>query len=440
MVPAGSIQAGHGAWMLLGAILIAAGQIQGPANPTPLLIESILFISGAITIVLWPSLIPIIILTAYQAVALTFNLIQFVEPGLAKEIRVALMAHIFLRILGVVLMFEAIFRKLSEDEMVESTEVDDEEFPNKIEPAQAGTVRGTQELVRVGPPRGRLAGEPEKGHRRRRYVDEYDEDRLRRKSSKVGLVLGILAGVLVLIGGIIAIVLFATPRAEWNLPAGQMVMEKKAVGLNPAPPKGGRPKQPNRPPRKLDAPEIFHENPQFVFLDLSAKGNMALADDVKYKDNHLRDLPIGIRQMAGVPFRIQPKYLLLSDVKKIQDIVVQTPFRRLHVLHAAHFYAGKDKPIAHYVLHYENKEFRKLPVYYGRDVVNWWDVSPREDPPSSKVGWRGTNPYAASQRSGLRLFVSTYDNPQPELTVEGIDFIFAEGGAIPFCVAMTLEK
>lgn len=110
MVGAGGVQAGHALWMLLGAILLAAGVIQG-LSPSPLIfVEAGLFLAGAILVVLLPSLAVIIPLTVYQVVACVFNVITLTQRP-PEDMAKALVLHIVLRVFAVVLMFKAYFRK-----------------------------------------------------------------------------------------------------------------------------------------------------------------------------------------------------------------------------------------------------------------------------------------------------------------------------------------
>lgn len=193
---------------------------------------------------------------------------------------------------------------------------------------------------------------------------------------------------------------------------------------------------------KPDPPEIFENDARFVFLDLRSKGNFGRTQGYIYKSNHFAELPLGAQKLADVPFRVQERYMNLADAKEITDLGVDCKFRRLHVCHGAHFYGSDKKPIASYVLRYEDGAKAELPVYYRRDVVNFWgsDGLPRE----GKIAWKGRNEAAAAQACPvIYLFLTTYANPHPDKTVRTIDYVRGQesrGGPIAFCIAMTAEK
>jgi len=55
------------------------------------------------------------------------------------------------------------------------------------------------------------------------------------------------------------------------------------------------------------------------------------------------------------------------------------------------------------------------------------------------VAWTGANPSTKSQGQILRLYLSSYDNPQPDVQVTSIDYVSAMTEAAPFLVAMIIE-
>jgi|GEM_PF-2037747 len=116
MVFAGALQAGHALWMLLGAVLIAAGAAPGVQLDPLLVVEGVLYFAGAIVVVLLPYLPVIIVMTVYQTAALTINVMTVGQPGLPPVVRNALFLHMFLRVLAVAMMFLAYFEKPKDKE------------------------------------------------------------------------------------------------------------------------------------------------------------------------------------------------------------------------------------------------------------------------------------------------------------------------------------
>ncbi|MFO0968057.1 MAG: hypothetical protein U0793_21080 [Gemmataceae bacterium] len=130
MAPAGGVQAGHALWMLLGATLIAAGAFRDVVAQVPIwiFVEGVLFLAGAITVVLLPYLPVIIVMTVYQVAAFGVNiysLTQHPDPEIAK----AIFLHMSLRAFAVALMFEAFFRKVEEQRPPRRRPRDDDDAP-----------------------------------------------------------------------------------------------------------------------------------------------------------------------------------------------------------------------------------------------------------------------------------------------------------------------
>jgi hypothetical protein len=93
------------------------------------------------------------------------------------------------------------------------------------------------------------------------------------------------------------------------------------------------------------------------------------------------------------------------------------------------------------VVRYEDGTKEAIPIVYGEDVRDWWNVDDSASLTRGRVAWVGENAGASQHRMTLRLFVSDWDNPKPDTKVVGIDFVSEKAGeAAPFCIAMTLEE
>ena len=72
-------------------------------------------------------------------------------------------------------------------------------------------------------------------------------------------------------------------------------------------------------------------------------------------------------------------------------------------------------------------------MIYGRDVH---DCVPASNDPSAgesgKVAWTGTN-------TNHRVYLSTWENPRPEIEVTTLDFVSAMTRSAPFLIALTAE-
>jgi hypothetical protein len=65
-------------------------------------------------------------------------------------------------------------------------------------------------------------------------------------------------------------------------------------------------------------------------------------------------------------------------------------------------------------------------------------VHPKQQPTGkdpATVAWRGRN--GAGQ--ALQLFTTSWDNPQPETTVDRLDYVSLMSSGAPFLLAITVE-
>jgi predicted Zn finger-like uncharacterized protein len=165
MVFAGALQGGHALMMLLIAILVTRGVLQGPP-PRPLdFVEAILYFAGAILVVFLPYLPVIIIMTIYQSATFIILVLALTQGGLLRDVRIGLFLNMFLRLLGIAMMFLAYFEKPK---------------PQALEP----------EIVEEPPP-------DEETQQPSRYRQR------RPKEVPLGLILGLSLGGIVLVAGIV---------------------------------------------------------------------------------------------------------------------------------------------------------------------------------------------------------------------------------------------
>lgn len=195
-----------------------------------------------------------------------------------------------------------------------------------------------------------------------------------------------------------------------------------------------------------------------VQLDLSAQANDPLDKEFHREGlpgNHLKALMNTDQEFADVKYHIGEKMLQLGSKlclerpKKIEGIPVDKQVAKLHILHATGFGTGqptdenyvKDgEKIGHYVIHYADDTTEELPIVYGEDVRDWWNVDNNQETKRGKVVWHDMN--EASEQFGIevRLYETTWENPHPDKTVKSIDYLAdGETAAAPFCLAITAE-
>jgi hypothetical protein len=190
---------------------------------------------------------------------------------------------------------------------------------------------------------------------------------------------------------------------------------------------------------------------KLTFVDLQAKAKQNLSDSMHgFDGNNLEKVPRGEQKMAGTSFKIGDKLIHLKSEnvedapEKVEGIVIDATFDRLHVLHSTGF--GEVDPlmedgteIGAYVVRYADKTTERIPIVYGEDVRDWWDWN-RTEVKRGKVAWTGTNAYSEQNDRHIRLYALDWNNPHPEKTVATIDMESKVTQCDPFVLALTLEK
>ncbi len=102
---------------------------------------------------------------------------------------------------------------------------------------------------------------------------------------------------------------------------------------------------------------------------------------------------------------------------------------------------GTASPSGH--LRYADGSHHEHEAVYGRDLRNWWwgnqgDIEAEAE--RATVAWVGTNPVSERYEAKVRLFLSTFENPKPEVEVVSVDFVSKLTPFAPFLVAMTVEE
>ena len=199
--------------------------------------------------------------------------------------------------------------------------------------------------------------------------------------------------------------------------------------------------------------------PKFAYVDLQPKANQKLSDTFHSgrKGHNLAKLGTGEQTLDGVKFKIGDKLVQLGSSlmkegfpRKIEAIAVDRSFSRLYILHATGFggygkegdplFVADGTPIGEYKVHYADKSTETIPVVYGKDVRDWWNVDKSKEVSRGKLAWEGTNDYVKQFDLKIRIYRTTWENPHPAKRVTRIDYL-AVGNTVcaPFCVALTTE-
>jgi hypothetical protein len=187
---------------------------------------------------------------------------------------------------------------------------------------------------------------------------------------------------------------------------------------------------------------------RLTFVDLARHGNDFLSEGPGYLGNDLNRLPIGLHRLGETYFRIGEKMIHLRGgihpdlAQAVKGIEVKARGRVLHFLHATEGRSAPGTLIGAYVAHYADGTSERIPIVYGRSLVDWLTF-PRstEEPTEAKVAWTGSTD-STDRNPGfkVRLFDMTWTNPHPEKEIAAIDVISAAKECDPFLVALTLER
>ena len=98
--------------------------------------------------------------------------------------------------------------------------------------------------------------------------------------------------------------------------------------------------------------------------------------------------------------------------------------------------------IGQYIVHYDDGSSAAVPIVYGQDVRDWWSRKDEAPPSRGQVAWKGTNEVTAGLNLIVRLYASSWNNPQPNKTIATIDYVSRKDETIcaPFCLAITAER
>jgi hypothetical protein len=194
---------------------------------------------------------------------------------------------------------------------------------------------------------------------------------------------------------------------------------------------------------------------KFNPIDLQPFANKKLIEssDAGLGNNNLAALPKGEQVFDNVKFQIGKSLIELSGnlftnrfPDKVEGIKVNEKLAKLHILHATEYTVPAGTLIGEYRINFNDHSAIIIPIVSGDDVCDWWDWwsdNRRGDPkisPRIRVVWEGDNGAARGLVKRICLFMTTWENPWPDKTVESIDYSSkTDVASAPFCVAITAE-
>ncbi len=157
-----------------------------------------------------------------------------------------------------------------------------------------------------------------------------------------------------------------------------------------------------------------------------------------------------MHKLGNAYFRIGEKLVQVKSQltpnwpESVAGIKVAALGKRLHILHACQNQPEPPTEIGRYVIHYTDGSHEKIPIVYGKNLVNWWHFGTFDNSPSNaKIAWTGSNEMSDEKRSEnleIRLYAFTWTNPHPDKEIATIDLVSAAAVSDPFLVALTLER
>jgi len=90
------------------------------------------------------------------------------------------------------------------------------------------------------------------------------------------------------------------------------------------------------------------------------------------------------------------------------------------------------------VIHYSNSTQAEFPIVIGQSLLDWF-TQPNEEKKPFTIAWSGHNAWSRPESKTIRLFKSTWQNPDPAVLISSIDFVTTGPAPARFLVAITAE-
>ena len=240
----------------------------------------------------------------------------------------------------------------------------------------------------------------------------------------------------------------------WNLREVRAELAKAGLDWNAASPAGatGAPGRIRKDPiLSLPCPARDPKAPPEL-IDLSRHYNAMLSGSwhpgrTGAVVSDLAEIPVGVQTLTGVSFDVRGLIQLgsrsqskLAYPSRVTGMSVEQECQRLHFLHSAVYASGVGNGtiLGTYLVRYIDGQTGEIPIVLGTDVADWFSQS-NEDPGCMVIAWSGTNEESRVQSKTIRLFRTTWENPEPDIAIQSIDFVSGDARGVPFLVAITAE-
>lgn len=121
---------------------------------------------------------------------------------------------------------------------------------------------------------------------------------------------------------------------------------------------------------------------------------------------------------------------------QVAGIKVGLSADQVHFLHACNLDERFGTVVARYRIHYANGQTNEFPLVFGKDLDNFY--VPRAVTPEANLVWRGEQ--VTENNGDVGLYLSSWQNPTPEVEITAFDFVSELSESQPFLVAITIES
>ncbi len=183
-------------------------------------------------------------------------------------------------------------------------------------------------------------------------------------------------------------------------------------------------------------------------VDLGAHYNAAFSEvwfqrpDIATLPPVLQTFPAGPVTFQGIVFDARGVVQLNDRARRfvhefpneVSGIRLGAKGNQIHFVHATSMDDRFGTVVIRYRMHYANGEVREFPISADRDIGNFYLNSN----PEGNLIWKAEK--VTDSFGDVGLFLSTWDNPLPDVEITSIDLVSALSEAQPFVVAITVER
>jgi tetratricopeptide (TPR) repeat protein len=158
-----------------------------------------------------------------------------------------------------------------------------------------------------------------------------------------------------------------------------------------------------------------------------------------------RTMRSGVHHFRGIPFDIRGVINLTGGTRfeivfppRVSNIVVNRKADQLHFLNGGFNQAVTGTPVAVYRVVYSDGKAVDFPVRFRIEIGDCWIAGATGNIPN--LVWRGEGAAAFNRKKDTALYLATWDNPRPDVTISHVDFVATLKRVNPYLVAITAES